>query len=165
LRTEDREHSADSFIVLAPDVPEKGGRYPAPFDKERLGFFRDLGRAAGSKSIGVALDRIPPGERMSFTHARLAEEELVYVLEGEVHVRLVEPGKEPREVPLHAGHLVAFVAGTRIAHSFVNRSGRECRLLTVGERKPDVEKCFYAEDKEYDEFFWREHPERYWANE
>jgi len=157
--------ATDSFIIFAPDVPEEEGHYPAPFDKERLGFFRDLGRAAGSKSIGVALDRIPPGERMSFTHAHFAEEELVYVLEGEVHVRLIEPGKEPREVPLGAGHLVSFVAGTRIAHSFVNRSGRECRLLTVGERKPGVEKCFYAEDQEYDAFFAREHPERYWSKE
>ncbi len=66
--------SSDPFIVFAPDVPEEEGRYPAPFDKERLGFFRDLGRAAGSKSIGVVLDRIPPGERMSFTHAHFAEE-------------------------------------------------------------------------------------------
>jgi uncharacterized cupin superfamily protein len=157
--------ATDRFIVFAPDVPEEEGHYPAPFDKERLGFFRDLGRAAGSISIGVALDRIPPGERMSFTHAHFAEEELVYVLEGEIHVRLVEPGTEPREIPLRAGHLVAFVAGTRIAHSFVNRSGRECRLLTVGERKPGVEKCFYAEDQEYDAFFAQKHPERYWSKE
>jgi uncharacterized cupin superfamily protein len=64
--------ATDRFIVFAPDVPEEEGRYPAPFDKERLGFFRDLGRAAGSKSIGLVLDRIPPGERMSFTHAHFA---------------------------------------------------------------------------------------------
>jgi hypothetical protein len=88
----------DSFIVLALDVPEEEGHYPVPFDKERLRFFRDIGRAAGSKSIGVGLDRLPPGERTSFTHAHSHEEELVYVLEGEVHVRLIEPGKEPREV-------------------------------------------------------------------
>jgi uncharacterized cupin superfamily protein len=153
----------DPFIVYAPDVNEEEGHHPAPFDKERLGFFRDLGRAAGSKSIGVGLDRLPPGERTSFTHAHSHEEELVYVLEGEVHVRLIEPGKEPREVPLRAGHLACFVAGTRIAHSFVNRGDRDCRLLTIGERKRGVDRGFHAEDKEYDEFFRREHPERYWS--
>ena len=71
------------------------------------------------------------------------------MLEGEVHVRLIEPGKEPREVPLRAGHLVCFAAGTRIAHCFVNRGERECRLLTVGERKRGVDKCVYVEDGEY----------------
>jgi len=155
----------DSFIVFAPEVPEEEGHYPPPFDKERLGFFRDIGRAAGSRSIGMGLDRLPPGERTSFTHAHSHEEELIYVLEGEVHVRLIEPGKEPREVPLRAGHLVCFAAGTRIAHCFVNRGERECRLLTVGERKRGVDKCVYVEDGEYDELFRREHPERYWSPE
>jgi uncharacterized cupin superfamily protein len=156
---------ADPFIVFAPDVPEEEGRYPAPFDRERLGFFRDLGRAAGSKSIGVGLDRLPPGERTSFTHAHSHEEELVYVLEGEVHVRLLEPGQEPREVPLGAGHLVCFVAGTRIAHCFVNRGARDAVTLTIGERKRAVDRAFYAEDEEYDAFFRRQHPERYWSKE
>jgi uncharacterized cupin superfamily protein len=156
--------ASDPFIVFAPDVPEEAGHYPAPFDKERVGFTRDLGRAAGSKSIGMGLDRLPPGERTSFTHAHSDEEELIYVLEGECCVRLIEPGKEPREVPLRAGHVVCFVAGTGIAHCFVNRGSRDCLTLTIGERKPGVDRCFYAEDKEYDAFFRKEHPERYWSN-
>jgi uncharacterized cupin superfamily protein len=152
----------DSFIVLSSDVPEQEGHYPAPFEKERLGFFRDLGRAMGTVNIGMSLDRLPPGERSSFTHAHSHEEEIVYVLEGDCHVRLIEPGNEPREVALRAGHAVAFVAGTRMAHSFVNRGTRDCRLLTIGERKRGVDRGFYAEDKEYDAFFKREHPSRYW---
>jgi uncharacterized cupin superfamily protein len=153
----------DSFIVFAPDVPEVEGRYPAPFDKERVGCFRDLGRAAGSRSLGVGLDRLSPGERTSFTHAHSHEEEFLYVVEGECHVRLIEPGKQPREVPLRAGHAVSFVAGTRLAHCFVNHGSRDCVLLTVGERKRYVDRAFYAEDEEYDAFFAREHPERYWS--
>jgi len=155
----------EPFIVYAPDVPEEEGRYPAPFDQDRLGFFRDIGRAAGSKSIGVGLDRLPPGERTSFTHAHSHEEELVYVLEGEVHVRLIEPGKQPRELPLRAGHLVCFNAGTRIAHCFVNRGTRDAITLTIGERKPGVDRAFYPEDAEYDEYIQREKPERYWSTE
>jgi uncharacterized cupin superfamily protein len=154
----------DPFIVYAPDVAEEEGHYPAPFDKERLGFFRDIGRAAGTKSLGVGLDRLPPGERTSFTHAHSHEEEFVYVLEGECHVRLIEPGKEPREVALRAGHFVSFLAGTRIAHCFVNHGTRDCVTLTVGERKPE-DKCFYAEDAEYNDFFARERPADYWPNE
>jgi uncharacterized cupin superfamily protein len=152
----------DPFIVFAPDVPEQEGHYPAPFHEERLGFFRDVGRAAGTVRIGVGLDRLPPGERSSFTHAHSHEEEFIYVLEGECHVRLIEPGKDAREVPLRAGHAVSFVAGTGIAHCFVNHGTRDCIMLTVGERKRDVDRGFYAEDREYDAFFAREHPERHW---
>jgi uncharacterized cupin superfamily protein len=136
-----------------------------PFDKERVGFFRNLGKAAGTMNIGVGIDRLPPGERSSFTHAHSHEEELVYVLEGECNVRLIEPGKEAREVPLRAGHLVSFVAGTAIAHCFVNRGNRECVTLTVGERKPGVDRCFYAEDSEYDALFAQQRPEGYWARD
>ena len=153
------------YVVYAPDVPEEEGRYPAPFDGERLGFFRDLGRALGTKSIGVGLDRIPPGERTSFTHAHSHEEELVYVMEGECNVRLMEEGKEPREIPLRAGHVVSFVAGTRIAHCFVNRGARDCVTLTVGERKRDLDRFFYAEDLEYDAHVARTRPERHWKKD
>jgi uncharacterized cupin superfamily protein len=156
---------APSFVVFAPDVPEEEGHYPPPFDRERLGFFRDLGRALGTKSIGVGLDRLPPGERTSFTHAHSDEEELVYILEGECCVRLIEPGKPAREVPLRAGHVVSFVAGTRIAHCFVNRGTRDCVSLTIGERKRGVDRCFYAEDADYDAHFAKAHPERHWKKE
>jgi uncharacterized cupin superfamily protein len=152
----------DPFIVFAPDVVEEEGHYPSPFDKERLGFFRDLGRAAGTKALGVGLDRLPPGERTSFTHAHSHEEEFVYVIEGECHVRLIEPGEPPREVPLRAGHFVSFPAGTRIAHCFVNRGTRDCITLTVGDRKHE-DRCFYAEDAEYNEFFARERASQYWT--
>ena len=155
----------DSFIVFAPDVPEVEGHYPPPFDKERVGCFRNLGKATGSVSIGFGIDRLAPGERSSFTHAHLHEEEVVYVLEGECSVRLVEPGQEPREVPLRAGHVVTFVAGTRIAHCFVNRSLADCRLFTVGERKPDIERAFYAEDTEYDAQYARTTPHKHWPKD
>ena len=157
--------AAEPFIVFAPDIPETEGHYPPPFDKERLGFTRDLGRAAGSVGIGLGMDRLPPGERSSFTHAHSHEEELVYVLEGECSVRLVEPGEEPREVSLRAGHVVSFLSGTRLAHCFVNRGSRDCVLLTVGERKRDVDRGFYAEDLEYDAFFAREKPRSYWSKD
>jgi uncharacterized cupin superfamily protein len=154
--------SSDSFIVFGPDVPEEEGHYPPPFDEERVGHFRDLGRALGTKNLGLGLDRLGPGERSSFTHAHSHEEEIIYVLDGECNVRLVEPGKEPREVPLRAGHVVAFVAGTRIAHCFVNRSKKDCITLTIGERKRNLDRAFYAEDVEYNEWFKKNRPERFW---
>lgn len=45
---------------------------------------RPIGRAAGMLQIGIHLVRVPPGKRTSFPHAESAEEEFVYVIEGEI---------------------------------------------------------------------------------
>lgn len=153
----------DGFIVHIDDVPEVEGAYVAPFDAEKLSIYRDLGRATGSKNVGFAFERLLPGRRTSFTHAHSHEEEFVYVLSGTCHVRLVEPGAEAREVALRAGHAVTFVAGTRVAHTFVNHGTDECQLLVVGERKRDVDRAFYAEDDAYQKYFEAKWPERNWS--
>ena len=151
------------YVVHANDVQELEGTYPAPFDGEKLSIYRDLGRAAGSKTIGFGVERIPPGRRTSFTHAHSDEEELVYVIAGTCHVRLVEPGSEAREVALRAGHVVSFPAGTGIAHTFVNRGTDECTVLVIGERRPDVDRVFYPEDAEYDAHHAKHRAERHWT--
>lgn len=149
------------FIVHIEDVPEEESAYPSPFDGEKLAFSRDLGRAAGSKNLGFGIERLPPGRRTSFTHAHKEEEELVYVLSGTCHVRLIAPGAEPREIPLRAGHGVSFPPGTGIAHTFVNRGTEDCLLFVVGERRP-TDRWFYPEDAEYDAHFAATSPERHW---
>jgi uncharacterized cupin superfamily protein len=151
-----------AYVVHIDDVPEVEGSYPAPFDGEKLSRFRDLGRAAGSKTIGFAFERLLPGRRTSFTHAHSHEEELVYVLSGTCHLRVIEPGATPVEIPLRAGHAVSFPAGTGIAHTFVNHGTEECALFVVGERRHDVDRVFYAEDLAYDAHFARTRPEEYW---
>src|SRR5687768_10643064 len=97
-----------SYVVHLDEIAEEEGSYPAPFDAEKLTIYRDLGRAAGSKAIGVGHERLLPGRRSSFTHAHEHEEEFVFVIAGTCHVRLIEPGAEPREVPLRAGSAVSF---------------------------------------------------------
>jgi uncharacterized cupin superfamily protein len=151
-----------AYVVHIDDVPEVEGSYPAPFDGEKLSIYRNLGQATGSRSVGFAYERLLPGRRTSFTHAHSAEEELVYVLSGTCHVRVIEPGTAPREIPLRAGHAVTFPPGTGIAHCFVNRGGEECALLVVGERKPEADRVRYPEDGAYDEHFARTQPEAYW---
>jgi uncharacterized cupin superfamily protein len=151
-----------SYVVHIDDVEEIEGSYPAPFDGEKLSIFRDLGRAAGSKNLGFSFERLLPGRRTSFTHAHSDEEELVYVLSGSCHLRVIEPGAEPREIPLRPGHAVSFRAGTGIAHTVVNRGTGECTLFVVGERRPSVDRFFYPEDSEYDAHLEKNRPERYW---
>jgi uncharacterized cupin superfamily protein len=154
--------SIPSYVVHSDDVAETEGEYPAPFDREKLSIYRDLGRAAGSRNVGFAFERLLPDRRTSFTHAHSDEEELVYVLSGSCQLRVVEPGCEAREIPLRAGHAVSFPAGTGIAHTFINRGTQECTLFVVGERKRGVDRGFYPEDLDYDAHFARTAPERYW---
>jgi uncharacterized cupin superfamily protein len=45
----------------------------------------------------------------------------------------------------------------------VNRGTEECTLLVVGERKPDVDRCRYPEDTEYEAHFARTRPQEFWA--
>ncbi|HYH96572.1 cupin domain-containing protein [Hyalangium sp.] len=154
-----------AFVVHSLDVPEEEGVYPAPFDGEKLSFWRNLGKAAGSERLGLRQERLPPGRRTSFTHAHSHEEELIYVLKGECHVRLLEPGAvEARELPLRVGHTISFPSGTGIAHCFVNHSARECLLLCVGERRRNVDRVLYPEDSEYDEYLHRNDPGRHWTH-
>lgn len=152
-----------SFVVHADDVVETDGRYPAPFDAEVLSSGRDLGRAARTVRVGVWRERLPPGRRTSRTHAHSHEEELVYVLEGECHVRIAPPGTASYELLLRAGHVVSFPAGTGIAHSFVNRSDAECLLLAIGERRPLEDRAWYPEDPDLEAWRSENRPTRTWA--
>jgi uncharacterized cupin superfamily protein len=150
------------YVVHIDDVPEHEDAYTAPFDKEKTTLHRDLGDATGSRSLGFGFDRLLPGRRTSFTHAHSQEEEIVYVLSGTCHLRVLEPGAEPKEIALRAGHAVSFVAGTGIAHTFVNHGTEECHLFVVGERKPGRDRIFYPEDPGYDAHVALTRPERHW---
>jgi uncharacterized cupin superfamily protein/GNAT superfamily N-acetyltransferase len=151
-----------SFIAHIDDLEEIEGTYPSPFDGEKLTIYRDLGRATGTKTMGFGYERLLPGRRSSFTHAHETEEEFVYVIAGECHVRLIEPGGAAREVGLRAGHAVAFQAGTGIAHTFVNHGTEECRLLIAGERRK-TDRWFYAEDAEYEAHMVKNRAEKHWT--
>ena len=87
-----------------------------------------FGEHFGLERLGIHHERLPPGRRTSFPHAESAEEEFVYVLEGEPDVWL-----DGRLHRLKPGDGVGFPAGTGLAHSFLNNTETEVRLLVVGE--------------------------------
>jgi uncharacterized cupin superfamily protein len=141
--------SALPFIVHVDDVAEVEGAYRPPFDGEKLSLYRDLGRASGTIHAGFSYERLLPGRRTSFTHAHELEEEFVFVVAGTCHVRTIDTGGAVHEVPLRAGHAVAFPAGTGLAHTFVNHGSEDCFLFVHGERRA-AERVFYPEDPAYD---------------
>jgi len=109
-----------------------GSGYPAPYDepcrqRKRL----RLGDAAGLSQFGVNLLRLPPGVWSSQRHWHSAEDEFVYVLEGEV-VLVSDAGEEV----LRAGDCAGFKAGEADGHHLLNRTKLEAVLLEIGTRDP-----------------------------
>lgn len=107
-----------------------GTRYPSPFDEPcRSRVNVQLGNAGGLTQFGVNVTTLPPGTWSSQRHWHALEDELIYVLDGEV-VLIEDEGEQQ----LGPGDCAAFKAGVRNGHHLVNRSQRDARILTVGAR-------------------------------
>ena len=98
-----------------------------------------LGRAAGLAQFGVNICTLKPGAASSQRHWHENEDELVYVLEGEVV--LCEDGCE---TVLEAGDAAAWKAGVPNGHCLVNRSNRDAILIEIGSRAP-AERAYYSD--------------------
>ncbi|HKR87302.1 MAG TPA: cupin domain-containing protein [Phenylobacterium sp.] len=123
-------------------VPVRTGtNYPPPFDERcRRRMRQRLGDAAGLTQFGVNLLRLPPGQWSAQRHWHTAEDEFVYVLEGE-GVLVSEAGEQT----LRPGDCAGFPAGKADGHHIQNRSDRELVLLEVGSRCPEEDGCDYPD--------------------
>ncbi len=107
-----------------------GSRYPQPYEAPcRARARRRLGDAAGLTQFGVNLTRLPAGTWSSQRHWHSLEDELIYVLEGEL-VLVCDDGEEV----LRAGDCAGFKAGSHVGHHLQNRSARDALLLEIGTR-------------------------------
>jgi uncharacterized cupin superfamily protein len=89
--------------------------------------------------FGAFIEVLQPGSRSSIKHWHSAEDEMVYVLEGQITV--IE-GTE--ETLLRAGDAATFRAGVPVGHYLENRSASATRCLVVGTRAP-VDKITYPD--------------------
>jgi uncharacterized cupin superfamily protein len=113
--------------------PRLSSGYPEPFRSRVLPREkRVLGDALGLTKFGVNLTTLLPGKESSMRHYHTREDELVFVLEGEVVLRTDEG-----EQILTAGMCAGFPAGVRNGHQLVNRSDRPARYLEIGNRDPE----------------------------
>jgi uncharacterized cupin superfamily protein len=103
--------------------------------------FKHLTKAAGVQNhhVGFAVEEIAPGKQSVPAHYHMHEEEHIFVLEGQVTLRL---GDERFE--LKPGDYVCFPAGQRAGHCLVNTGASVCRFIIVGEDKPN-EVCVYTD--------------------
>ena len=141
-----------------------GSGYPVPFDAPCAARARQrLGDAAGLTDFGVNLLRLPPGCWSSQRHWHSAEDEFVYVLEGEV-VLVTNDGEEI----LRSGDCAGFKAGLKDGPHLQNRSSRDAVVIEVGSRKvaedegeyPDIDLRFLKGDAGYAHMDGTPYPER-----
>ncbi|MBV8757972.1 MAG: cupin domain-containing protein [Deltaproteobacteria bacterium] len=117
-----------------------GSKYPAPFDAPCAERVRTrLGDAGGLTQFGVNLLELPPGAWSSQRHWHSDEDELVYVLAGEVTL-VTNDG----EHVLRAGDCAAFPKGDANGHQLINRSASVARVIEVGGRS-EVDVCRYPD--------------------
>lgn len=117
-------------IDLAKAPTGEGTRYPEPFARPcRARRWLRLGDAAGLTQLGVNLVTLAPGAWSSQRHWHTHEDELVYVVEGEL-VLVTDAGEDV----LRAGDVAGFPAGVPDGHHLQNRSGAPARYLVVGGR-------------------------------
>jgi len=117
--------------VAVRDIPARqGSTYPEPFrgpvaarSKRRLGDHFGLGK------YGVNYVELAPGAWSAQRHWHTHEDELVYVLEGEV-VLVTEAGEQV----LGPGMVAGFPAGSADGHHLVNRGDHTAVYLEIGDR-------------------------------
>jgi uncharacterized cupin superfamily protein len=124
--------------------------YPPPFDRVVVGRQRKrLGNAVGLDQFGVNLTTLKPGAASALRHWHEKEDELVYILEGEVV--LVE---DDGETVLKPGDAAGFKANVKNGHHLVNKSSRDAIYLEIGTRAqheraeyPDVDLLVIRDEK------------------
>lgn len=122
--------------------PRNSSGYPEPYRSRVLPREkRALGDALGLTHIGVNLTTLPPGKESSMRHWHTHEDELIFVIEGEV-VLVTDDGEQT----LTAGTYAAFPAGKPLGHQLVNRSNAPARYLEVSNRDPEDGAAYTAPD-------------------
>jgi uncharacterized cupin superfamily protein len=113
-----------SLVECDEQIVEQGG---FAFRRKRLG------AAAGSKGLGVSWFELQPGKKTFPLHFHLANDEAVYILDGEAVLRLGD-----QEHRLRAGDYVAFPPGPP-GHQIINPSQAPVRFLAMSTmREPEV---------------------------
>jgi uncharacterized cupin superfamily protein len=104
--------------------------YPEPY-KSRMGDRgkRRLGDAFGLTQFGANVVTLGPGGQSALRHHHSHEDELVYVLSGEL-VLVTDAGEQT----VTGGTVVGFPGGSGDAHHFVNRSATPAQYLEIGSR-------------------------------
>ncbi len=149
-------------MTRAPEIQRwqdlEGAEWSYSGSDEKMGRDADYGRHFGFRSLGIHHVRLQPGRRTSFPHAESAEDEFVYVIEGTPDVWL--DGQLHRLAP---GDAVGFPAGTGLAHTFLNKTASEVRLIVAGDMPRPDNRILYPlnpERRPLRDDWWDDAPDR-----
>jgi uncharacterized cupin superfamily protein len=130
-----------------------------PGSKETHGLSARFADHLGLGRLGVHHHRLRPGERSSWPHAEEEEDEFVFVIEGtpelwsDGHVGRLSPGDG-----------VGFKSGTGIAHTFINNTEQDVRMIVVGEPSRQRARVNYPlhpkRNRSIGEIHWNDAPKR-----
>jgi uncharacterized cupin superfamily protein len=131
------------MIIDPENVPDiTGSKYPLQFQSAVAGRVKKrLGDAAGLQNFGVNLVKLAPGSCSALRHWHSRQDELIYVLEGEVTL-VTNSG----EAALKPGMAAGFPAGNADGHHLVNRSNSVVIYLEIGDRTPGDEANYPDDD-------------------
>lgn len=126
-----------------------------PCGPYRAILFSDSG---GLTQFGAFEEILPPGSSSSVKHWHAGEDEMVYVLQGEV---TLHEGNE--STVLRPGDAATFKAGAPVGHCLQNCSDTEVRYLVIGTRSsgdvvtyPDHDRVLHF-DRETGSRRWTDH--------
>jgi uncharacterized cupin superfamily protein/uncharacterized protein YjiS (DUF1127 family) len=131
------------LAVEAGAVPPRrtASNYPEVFARRMAGRIkRPLGERFGLRNFGVNLTTLAPGGVTALHHRHSAQDEFVFVLEGEPDL-VTDHGRER----LGPGFCAGFPAGGT-AHHLVNTTDEYVLLLEVGDRAAGDTVCYPSDD-------------------
>lgn len=118
----------DPATIVLP--PGRKSPYPPPHNEmPGEAEWKPLGVVLGLKNFGVNLVTLHPGAISAQRHWHQAQDEFVYVLEGELVLE-----SNAGATPVKAGQCLGFKAGVADGHRLANRSTRPATYLVVGDR-------------------------------
>jgi uncharacterized cupin superfamily protein len=119
-------------IARLSEIP--GEPMKTPDGSVFAGMRQRVGTAIGAKKLGYSFFTVPPGKTAFPFHLHHANEEMIYVVEGEGRLRF---GTE--ESSISAGTFIAFPPGADHPHQLINASGRDLKYLCVSTMEyPDI---------------------------
>jgi uncharacterized cupin superfamily protein len=93
------------------------------------GTMSDVGRTVGSKTIGLLIQTIAPGQFSSRRHKHVYQEEILIVMSGE---GLMHHGDE--RIPLRPGDCICYLPEDPEAHTFENTGTSDAVIWAFGNR-------------------------------
>jgi uncharacterized cupin superfamily protein len=133
-------------VLHLKDVRIQSGLGPSSASPIKRDMLRDkheaqLAKATGLTQFGVNYVTLEPGAISALRHWHEEEDELVYVLSGEL--TLIDNDGEHK---MTSGTFAGFRAGVANAHHLVNRSTETAAFIVVGTRKVGAERVHYPDE-------------------